>query len=363
MNPPPLPRTDLPVPSDFLTPRSGVDSRRPPALRSSKRSFTWRLAGLVPLIALIAQTASALELEWVVVSDPGNPADKTGYGAVAYAFEITKTEITLAQYAEFLNAVAANDPHQLWRPDYKNAPRASMMRERTLIDRTGEPGSYRYSVPPEAARQPVSYIGFFEAMRFANWIHNGQGLADTETGAYAISESRGLALHTPSARVWIPTEDEWYKAAYYHPESAGGPPGGYWLYPTRSNQPPKAKGAGDPEPNAASFGGYDGEKTHTSYDFLPVGSLPQASSHYGTFDQGGNVWEWNEAILFQKQRGMRGGSTPHTVDKLRSQVRSSASPERRYPDTGFRLARALSAAVNPPPPAPAPAPSSGSPAQ
>jgi len=317
-----------------------------------------------------APSARALELEWVVVSDPRNPPDHTGYGAVPYTFQIAKTEVTLAQYAEFLNAVASSDPRNLWSPSFKNAPVASMMRERILIDRTGEPGAYRYSVPPEAAQQPVSFIGFFEAMRFANWIHNGQGAADTESGAYAISKNQGLAVHSPEARVWIPTEDEWYKAAYYHPESKGGPVGGYWQFPTRSNVPPAVKSAGDPEPNAASFGGYAGEKGHTSYNFLPVASLPNAASHYGTFDQGGNVWEWNEAVLFQKQRGMRGGSTPHTIDKLRSSVRSSASPERRYPDTGFRLARALPASDQAPSaaaaapsakPTPPPAPQPGSP--
>jgi sulfatase modifying factor 1 len=304
------------------------------------------LAGFLLLSGMGAPQASALTLDWVAVSEPGNPPDHTGYGAVPYEFQITKTEITLAQYAEFLNAVAASDPHNLWSPSYKNAPTASMMRERILIDRSGESGSFIYSVPPEAAQQPVSYIGFFEAMRFANWIHNGQGKADTESGAYSISESRGLAVHAADAQVWIPTENEWYKAAYYHPEAKGGPSGGYWRYPTRSNQPPIAKRAGDPESNAASFGGYAGEKEHTSYNFLPVASLPNSGSHYGTFDQGGNVWEWNEAVLFQKQRGMRGGSTPHTIDKLRSNVRSSASPERRYPDTGFRLARALPAPEN-----------------
>ena len=37
------------------------------------------------------------------------------------------------------------------------------------------------------------------------------------------------------ARYWIPTENEWYKAAYYDP-SPQGPADHYWLYPWRSDQ-------------------------------------------------------------------------------------------------------------------------------
>jgi formylglycine-generating enzyme required for sulfatase activity len=295
--------------------------------------------------ALHALALNALEMEWTPVLHPGNPPDKTGHGAVPYVFEISKTEITLGQYAEFLNAVAAKDSYGLWTPEMQAAPTASMVRDRTLIQRSGQPGSYQYTVPASEQRRPASFISFLDAMRFANWIHNGMGSGDTETGAYNIAEAKGLAVRQAGAKVWIPTEDEWYKAAYYQPQIEGGPESGYWLYPTRSNEPPQAKGPGDPAQNAASFGGggKEGELHHTSYDFLPVASLPNASSPSGTFDQGGNVWEWNETKVFDTQRILRGGSTPHAVEKLRATVRSSASPHRKYPDTGFRLARPVAA--------------------
>ena len=61
-----------------------------------------------------------------------------------------------------------------------------------------------------SAYLPVTYIGFLEAARFANWLHNGQGNGSTETGAYDISDG---IKRQPDARYWIPTENEWYKAA------------------------------------------------------------------------------------------------------------------------------------------------------
>ncbi|MFM7041920.1 MAG: hypothetical protein ACKO35_07020 [Planctomycetaceae bacterium] len=78
-----------------------------------------------------------LDIEWVVVGDPGNPPDTTGHGAVADAFAISRHEITVGQYATFLSAVAARDPHGLWQGAQG-------------IVREGEAGAYRYS-PPRAA--------------------------------------------------------------------------------------------------------------------------------------------------------------------------------------------------------------------
>jgi len=303
--------------------------------------FSLRFCLITAALALpaLAGRAHALELEWVTVENPGNKPDKTGYGAVAYPYQISRFEVTVAQYAEFLNAAAAKgDPHALWNANMGSAlltdnNQGGIRKDLPVfIDRIGAPGAYRYQVLPGAEKKPVLFAGFLEAMRFANWLHNGQGEGDTENGAYHIAKHGGLAVHEPDARVWIPTEDEWYKAAYHHPEAKGGPPGGYWLYPVRSNEKPRTPAAGDAMANAANF-------SRSYVDAWPVGSYPNAASFYGTFDQGGNAWEWNEAIVFGTQRGLRGGCMAHTVEKLRSSVRSHAHPAKRYPDTGFRLAR------------------------
>jgi formylglycine-generating enzyme required for sulfatase activity len=286
------------------------------------------------LLLVCGMDAHALELEWVTVDDAGNAPDKTGYGAVAYEFQITKHEITAAQYAEFLNAVAAKaDPRALWNAGQK-------------IDRTGAAGAFKYAPRPTREGEPVMPVSFLDAMRFANWLHHGGGSGDTETGAYLISKGGGLASREAGARIWIPNENEWYKAAYYQPQATGGPPGNYWRYPTRSDVAPKLAKPGDPGLNLANFLADtrpqpSGGILRGFNDVMPVGSFPGSASHYGTLDQAGNAWEWIETTVFDTQRIIRGGSMCGSHQKLHSTVRTSTSPAKRYPDTGFRLARAM----------------------
>ena len=283
-----------------------------------------------------ASTVQALDIEWVTVGDAGNKPDKTGYGAVAYEFQISKHEVTVEQYAQFLNALAVkSDPHALWH--------ASMS---ATVNRTGKPGEYHYEASKGKERQPVVYISFLTAMRLANWLHNGESEGDTEKGAYDIPAQGALAVPEPGAKVWIPTEDEWYKAAYFQPETAGGPPGGYWLYPTRSNEQPVLREAGASESNSANYlqdprTNSVGGVVRSFADSLPVGSSPNSASYYGTYDQGGNAWEWIAAVVFDTQRCIRGGCMTHSFEKMKSIVRTSSNPAKRYASTGFRLARAM----------------------
>ncbi|MBJ7256763.1 MAG: hypothetical protein JHC69_08140, partial [Akkermansiaceae bacterium] len=67
-----------------------------------------KVQSLIPLAAtaaLITSAAASVTIDYVSVGHAGNTADSTGYGAVAYAYQIGKYEVTNAQYAEFLNAV------------------------------------------------------------------------------------------------------------------------------------------------------------------------------------------------------------------------------------------------------------------
>ena len=156
------------------------------------------------------------------------------------------------------------------------------------INRSGSSGSYSYSVTTGLENRPVALVSWFDAARFANWLVNGQGAGDTETGSYTLNGAiSGIILKNAGASIYIPTEDEWYKAAYYN-----GATSSYSLYPNGQNTITTAD---------ANFAQVIGSSTD-------VGSYSGDPSMYGTFDQGGNVIEWNDTVINGSLRGMRGGS-------------------------------------------------------
>jgi formylglycine-generating enzyme required for sulfatase activity len=327
------------------------------------------------------------EVLFVSVGNSGNLDDDSGFGSVGHDYEIATYETTYGQYVEFLNAVAKSDPSGLFNP--------GMQDDKLLngIIRTGVDGSYTYSVAPSTSpssnqnpegseNKPVNYVNYLDAIRFANWMHNGKGTGSTESGAYLITtaalvgasrwdnkiiykaagdlsisvgdqaqasgltgsgfetrstilsinkkdgftyitvqnnnDSNGIATgsgtltvipatHTSGAQYWIPTENEWYKAAYYNPTLNEGA-GGYYDWATQSNTAPgNTVGTGSNLANTRTGTGF----TKSSGSLLllqtpdplvgpnmltPVGAFSGSASYYGTFDQDGNVTEWNESI-------------------------------------------------------------------
>ena len=141
-----------------------------------------------------------------------------------------------------------------------------------------------------------------------------------------------------NARYVIPSEDEWYKAAYYDPNKPGG--AGYWDYPTGTDSVP-SNDLVNPDPgNNANFY-QDGYTIGSPYYRTVVGEFENSESPYGTFDQGGNVTEWNEAVLFETTRGIRGGAWDMPFSDgyvLRSIDRGSYEPEHEGNSPGFRVA-------------------------
>lgn len=262
---------------------------------------------IVAGISLVAPVFSAVLVDYVPVGNAGNSADPaTGgvYGAVAYNYNISKNETTIGQYAEFLNTVAKSDPYGLYSTNMATRPYVAG------INRSGSDGSYTYSVVAGTANMPISYVNWFDAARFCNWLHNGQGSGSTETGAYTLNGAlSGIIAKNSDATVWIPTENEWYKAAYYDPTKNGV--GGYWSQATQSDTL-----NGNTVGTADSANYFDGDyvgsgngTTPTTIALTEVGAYGlNSQSAYGTNDQGGNLFELNDAVITGTTRGGRGGS-------------------------------------------------------
>jgi len=284
--------------------------------------------------------------------DPRNTADVPGIGSVSYVYDIASTGVTLNQYTEFLNAVAKTDSYGLYNTNMATDLNVAG------IARVGENGSYTYTVIGSGLR-PVTYVSWFDAARFANWMANGQrtGVQDgttTENGAYSLWGANSGVNFTKNAinpntsaatTYWIPSENEWYKAAYYEvvddPES-GEQIGKYWLYPTRSDLKPGNLIGGDlNQANYKPDGGVYSVTQDTHYSasqnyLSDVGAFTNSESYYVTYDQGGNVWEWNDAVIKGIDRGLRGGSWRDTEFLMESPNRSLASFEGN--NIGFRVA-------------------------
>ena len=175
---------------------------------------------LVIFCGLLFSASSAtatVTFDWATIGNTYNAPDDTGYGAVSYEYRITTTEVTNAQYTEFLNAVAKTDTYGLY-----NSNMGSM---HGGITQNGTSGNYSYSLKDNDlnwANRPVVWVDWYNALRFVNWLHNGQltGAQDattTENGAYDMSLGASVA-RLAGANYCLPSEDEWYKAAYYSPE-------------------------------------------------------------------------------------------------------------------------------------------------
>ena len=292
-------------------------------------------------------STSAITIDTIHVGDPGNPSRSLavgqGFGGVGYSYEIGKYEITVSQYTAFLNAVAATDTYALYNPQ--------MATDLTVagISRTGTSGGYTYAVIG-SPNKPVTYVSYGDAIRFVNWIANGQpGLNgpsvpqdanSTEDGSYfvnGITHGTNLPSQRKAGAVWfLPNINEWNKAAFYQPSNKGGNYDGYWDYPTRTNSDPfsdQPPGTDAPDPsNSANFfsddriaNGYNDGYAVTSSALsngtqnllTDVGSYPMSKSYYGTFDQAGNVFEWTEANSVHGNPAIWGGSFETDSNYLR----------------------------------------------
>jgi formylglycine-generating enzyme required for sulfatase activity len=314
------------------------------------------------LIAFFAAPAAlqAITIETVAVGNAGNAADLLNQiprGAVGYDFNLGKFEVTNAQYVAFLNGVdpAGTNDRQLY-----NSQMSSDARGGISLSSFAASG-FKYSTKAGRANNPVVFVSFFDAARFTNWLHNGQGNGNTENGSYQLDGGTPIPTNADfvdrklTASWCVPTLDEWYKAAYHKND---GLTDHYWAYPTASDTAPASDqppGTDAPTPaNTANFNLNDAMANGYNDGFAVTGSpamvaatnyLSDAGAYslalgpYGTYDQGGNVWEWNETSPSLEARAVAGGSWINTPSFLASSASNSTLAESESNTIGFRVAR------------------------
>ncbi|MGD0785515.1 MAG: SUMF1/EgtB/PvdO family nonheme iron enzyme [Sedimentisphaerales bacterium] len=256
----------------------------------------------------MADNIRGINIDFVAIGNAGNAGDTSsganplGGGAVGYDYRIGKYEITNAQWDAFTGAAGAptgNDSHAYIRSAYY----------------TG-------------VQQPTGNVSWLEAIQFCNWLTSG----DKSKGAYQFSGNdanpgyflgvnRAAAISSYGLTYVIPTENEWYKAAYFKPDGSG-----YSRYANGLNTIPAADNGWN----------YSGGAYSAPWN---VGTGTQEQN--GTFDMMGNAWEWTENLAsgYDFSYILRGGSFAITATDLASLSRYYyCFSDYESSSNGFRIA-------------------------
>ncbi len=275
------------------------------------------------LAAAIALTASAHAqvdpasgIDFVTIGAVGNPVlpgtpsfgNNVGRGRVDYEYRIGRTEVTTAQWAEFFNA--AFD-----RPSSDRIPHVGVPEIWGAQSTTpNTPGGLRWNVPAGNGMRVAGGITWRTAAIYCNWLHNGKSTNREAflSGAYDVStfgSPNGDITFTdqrtrsPGARFWIPSIDEWMKAAHYDPnkQNPDGSTGGWWRFShSRDDRlpvygPPGVLVNGQP---AESNGSWDSQGFPGFNPFrVPLGAYPTMTSPWGLLDTSGATAEWTEEVF------------------------------------------------------------------
>jgi formylglycine-generating enzyme required for sulfatase activity len=274
-------------------------------------------------IVTFGSGVNSFSMEFVPIDNPGNPADTTGVpnpaGSVDYSYKMGKFEIS-----------------------------------EEMINKANLLGGLGILKDNRGINLPATGVSWNEAARFVNWLNTSQGYSPaykftTQPGDIGYSANANLSLWTSGdagynvanpfrntqAHYFLPSADEWYKAAYYSPA------GVYFDYPTGSDTAPTPVASGT-TPGTAVYFGQGGPA-----DVTLAGGL----SPYGTMGQGGNVHEWEETEVDlindsgASARGVRGGDWGLFIGYLTSSGRSFGDPTYEAGWVGFRVAGVLSVSV------------------
>jgi hypothetical protein len=259
---------------------------------------------------------NAFEIPFVTIGEPGNAPDTTGdpnpAGSVAYEYRIGKYEV----------------------------PEEAVRKANAASALAGSP--LGITLDSRGPQKPATSLSWFEAARFVNWLNADKGAATAykfdATGTFQLwtAADPGFNPSNPFrnqlAQYFLPSVDEWYKAAFYDPQLNL-----YWDYPTGSNDPPTPVASGT-APGTAVW-----NQTTGPADVQLAGGM----SPLGTVGQGGNVHEWQESpesrvvseLPVPDVRGFRGGRAglASSAAGLSVLALGDASTSSSQAEIGFRI--------------------------
>ena len=298
------------------------------------------------------QTIDRYGIEFSVVGMPGNaPYDggstgvNAGAGSVNHEFAIARTQVTNAQWVEFANAYR---PYIKGDPDFRGIAEGILVRY--------DAGEDRYFALP-GTEQVAATMSWRMAARYVNWLHNDKrtDAAAFASGAYdtttftpdAGSPFNDQLERSPGARFFLPTRDEWVKAAFFDPNRDGMGAAGYWTYPNRTDQPLRY---GFPAEGGESIVGAEGIPPFSWY--LPVASYLSTQSPWGLFDLSGSSADWNEDATIDRSSRFWSGTgrrdiVPDLSDSLLLGFPYASWPYDSLPQAGLRLAFLVPAPTSP----------------
>lgn len=332
------------------------------------RLFAAWVFGLAPASVAVAGPSPGAPpsygFNFAAISHPGNAAASVNHfgqpinvGRVDYAYRMATTEVTNAQWVNFLNVYVPLAFPGVAVSDFQIT---GAFNEFAGFN---QQGNAQYAVPASHANRPVNFIGWRYAARFVNYLHNGmkpQGdatAADFENGAYDASTFGtapypgvpGLEYLTDQQRrsegalYWIPSFDEWVKAAHWDPNKYGPDQPGYWQYPITSDTAPI--------PDDPALGGQTNTGPFPPGHTRPLdaGSYPGAHSPWGLLDLSGGVREWLEDtsvgghIEFPSSRREAGSAASDSFPTANSDVLqySRVALIGGHPSRGLRIASAI----------------------
>jgi sulfatase modifying factor 1 len=270
-----------------------------------------------PLLFILAAAATLSTPAWaqpdpsgidfVTIGSPDNPAwagngtpgDRAvGRGSVPYEYRIGRYEVTTAQWVEFFNA-AYDRPSSEWMP-HISIP----FRWGAVSATPTTPGGRRWIVPAGSEMIAVGNVSWRTAAMYCNWLHNDKstdlsafmnGAYDVSTFGYTGNIFTDQAAHHPNARYWIPTWDEWLKAAHFDPHRHGTNQPGWWTYSTNSDTEP----IGGPPGIGQANTGFSSPNPFG----IPLGAY-NVTSPWGLYDVAGATTEWTEEV-FTLPEGLR----------------------------------------------------------